>query len=1289
MGQSSVTGPAIAVRADDVQAQGSVNTVVSISGTSGGNFEAVDTASTATTSVTDDSDVTSLTLTASAASVTEGGSIVYTATLSNAVAGSPVVLTLSNGQTITIPVGQTTGTSAAFNVRGDDFYVQGTDTLNVTVTNRTGGTFESLNTAGTAITTVTDDADQTVVTVTPSSTSVVEGSTLTYTVSVNQVVTGSPFAVTLSNGQTITIPVGASSVTGPAIAVRADDAQVQGPVDTVVAITSTSGGNFEAVNTTSTATTTVTDDADQTVVTVTPSATSVNEGSTLTYTVAVNQVVAGSPFVVTLSNGQTITIPVGQTSVTGPAIAVRADDVQAQGSVNTVVSITGTSGGNFEAVNTASTATTAVTDDSDVTSLTLTASAASVTEGGSIVYTATLSNAVAGTPVVLTLSNGQTITIPVGQTTGSSAAFTVRGDDFYVQGTDTLNVTVTNRTGGTFESLNTAGTATTTVTDDADQTVVTVTPSAATVVEGGTIAYTVAVNHVVAGSPFVVTLSNGQTITIPVGSSSVTGPAIAVRTDDVQAQGSVDTVVSITGTSGGNFEAVDTTSTATTAVTDDSDVTTLTLTASAATVTEGGSIVYTATLSNAVAGSPVVLTLSNGQTITIPVGQTTGTSAAFNVRADDFYVQGSETLNVTVTNRTGGSFESLNTAGTATTTVTDDADQTVVTVTPSSTSVVEGGTLTYTVAVNHVVTGSPFAVTLSNGQTITIPVGASSGHRPGHRGARRRRSSPRQRQYRRVDHRHLGGNFEALNTASTATTTVTDDSDVTTLSLTASAATVTEGGSIVYTATLSNAVAGSPVVLTLSNGQTITIPVGQTTGTSPPFTVRADDFYVQGTETLNVTVTNRTGGSFESLNTAGTATTTVTDDADQTVVTVTPSAAAVVEGGTVAYTVAVNHVVTGSPFAVTLSNGQTITIPVGASSVTGPAIAVRADDAYAQGSTNTVVSITGTSGGNFEALTTTSTATTAVTDDSDVTTVSLTGAATVTEGGNASYTLTLSSPSQTAVTVSINYGGTAANGTDYTGVATVTIPAGASSATFSIPTTADGRDEPNETLSVAIGTITGTGGFEAIAAHGTNNAVTTTIVDNDPTPTPVDQRRQRQRSRRHGHLHRHAVGRQRPDGDGGLQHQQRHGHGRQRLHRHQRHADLRPGRDHPDHHGQHHQRHDHRSHRDLQRQPGRAGQRHHRRQHRRGQHRRQRRGAAARPRRQQLDRRRQRLHHHLHRERCRRLHRRHRHQHHRCRLGQPGQRHHHAHQSRRRVTCSPPAACRRASPPRCRATWSR
>ncbi|WP_369820796.1 immunoglobulin-like domain-containing protein, partial [Rhizobacter sp. Root1221] len=554
--------------------------------------------------------------------------------------------------------------------------------------------------------------------------------------------------------------------------------------------------------------------------TVTPSSTAVVEGSTLTYTVAVNHVVTGTPFVVTLSNGQTVTIPVGQSSATGAAIAVRPDDAYAQGNVNTVVSITNTSGANFEAVDRTSTATTTVTDDTDATTLTLTPSAASVTEGGSITYTATLGNAVQGSPVVLTLSNGQTITIPVGQTTGTGPAFNVRADDFYVQGTDTLNVTVTGRSGGNFESLNTTGTATTTVTDDADQTVVTVTPSSASVVEGSTLTYTVAVNQAVTGTPFVVTLSNGQAVTIPVGASSATSPAIAVRADDAYAQGSVNTVVSITNTSGGNFEAVNTASTATTAVTDDSDATTLTLSASAASVTEGGSIVYTATLSNAVTGSPVVLTLSNGQTITIAVGQTTGTSPAFNVRADDFYVQGTDTLNVTVTGRTGGNFEAVTNTSTATTTVTDDADQTVVTVTASATTIAEGNTLTYTVAVNQAVTGTPFVVTLSNGQTVTIPVGASSATSPAI--AVRADDAYAQGSVNTVVSitNTSGGNFEAVNTASTATTAVTDDSDATTLTLSASTASVTEGGSIVYTATVSNAVQGSPLVLTLSNGQT-------------------------------------------------------------------------------------------------------------------------------------------------------------------------------------------------------------------------------------------------------------------------------------------------------------------------------------------------------------------------------------------------------------------------------------------------------------------------------------
>ena len=84
---------------------------------------------------------------------------------------------------------------------------------------------------------------------------------------------------------------------------------------------------------------------------------------------------------------------------------------------------------------------------------------------------------------------------------------------------------------------------------------------------------------------------------------------------------------------------------------------------------------------------------------------------------------------------------------------------------------------------------------------------------------------------------------------------MTDDADATTVTIAASAG---DGGRrravITYTASVNNAVTGSDLVVTLSNGQTITIPVGQSSGTSNAYAVRADDAYVQGTRTLSVAI---------------------------------------------------------------------------------------------------------------------------------------------------------------------------------------------------------------------------------------------------------------------------------------------------------------------------------------------------------------------------------------------------------------------------------------------------
>ncbi|MGI3005339.1 immunoglobulin-like domain-containing protein, partial [Shewanella algae] len=74
-----------------------------------------------------------------------------------------------------------------------------------------------------------------------------------------------------------------------------------------------------------------------------------------------------------------------------------------------------------------------------------------------------------------------------------------------------------------------------------------------------------------------------------------------------------------------------------------------------------------------------------------------------------------------------------------------------------------------------------------------------------------------------------GGNYENLDTSDTASTQVNDTIDTTTVTLTAPAE-VSEGGQITYTATVNNA-PETDLVLTLSNGASITIAAGQTSGT--------------------------------------------------------------------------------------------------------------------------------------------------------------------------------------------------------------------------------------------------------------------------------------------------------------------------------------------------------------------------------------------------------------------------------------------------------------------------
>jgi VCBS repeat-containing protein len=152
---------------------------------------------------------------------------------------------------------------------------------------------------------------------------------------------------------------------------------------------------------------------------------------------------------------------VGSTTADSEAVAVRADEAYVQGTTTVTAAISGTTGGNFEALDTTSTASTSVHDDSDKTTVTLTASTASVMEGESVTYTATVDHAPQGGNLVLTLSTGDTLTILANETSGHSTPVTMGN----VSVDTPLTVRITSANGGNYELLNTTSTTRFTVTD--------------------------------------------------------------------------------------------------------------------------------------------------------------------------------------------------------------------------------------------------------------------------------------------------------------------------------------------------------------------------------------------------------------------------------------------------------------------------------------------------------------------------------------------------------------------------------------------------------------------------------------------------------------------------------------------------------------------------------------------------------------------------------------------------------------------------------------------------------
>ncbi|WP_242011159.1 Calx-beta domain-containing protein [Vibrio furnissii] len=1241
--------------------------------------------------------------TISSSEVDEGQDAVFTVTLSNAsssattyefdlggatdTAGSDDYsssVTFSNGVTydsetglITVPAGVTSFTATVQTTQ--DTIDEANETFTLTVGN---GTDVATGTA----TIIDDDAAPTITSVSDAVVSandatVDEGQDAVFTVTLSNASSSATTyefdlggatdtagsddyssSVTFSNGVTydsetglITVPAGVTSFT----------ATVQTTQDTIdeanETFTLTVGNGTDVATGTATI---IDDDAAPTITSVSDAVVSANdatvdEGQDAVFTVTLSNAsssattyefdlggatdTAGSDDYsssVTFSNGVTydsetglITVPAGVTSFTA-TVQTTQDTIDEANETFTLTVGNGTD---------VATGTATIIDDDAAPTITsvsdavVSANDATVDEGQDAVFTVTLSNASSSATTYefdlggatdtagsddysssVTFSNGVTydsetglITVPAGVTSFTATVQTTQ--DTIDEANETFTLTVGN---GTDVATGTA----TIIDDDAAPTITSVSDAVvsandATVDEGQDAVFTVTLSNAsssattyefdlggatdTAGSDDYsssVTFSNGVTydsetglITVPAGVTSFTA-TVQTTQDTIDEANETFTLTVGNGTD---------VATGTATIIDDDAAPTITsvsdavVSANDATVDEGQDAVFTVTLSNAsssattyefdlggatdTAGSDDYsssVTFSNGVTydsetglITVPAGVTSFTATVQTTQ--DTIDEANETFTLTVGNGTDVA------TGTATI-IDDDAAPTITSVSDAVVSandatVDEGQDAVFTVTLSNASSSATTyefdlggatdtagsddyssSVTFSNGVTydsetglITVPAGVTSF------------TATVQTTQDTIDEANETFTLTVGNgtDVATGTATIIDDDAAPTITsvsdavVSANDATVDEGQDAVFTVTLSNAsssattyefdlggatdTAGSDDYsssVTFSNGVTydsetglITVPAGVTSFTATVQTTQ--DTIDEANETFTLTVGNGTDVA------TGTATI-IDDDAAPTITSVSDAVvsandATVDEGQDAVFTVTLSNASSSATTyefdlggatdtagsddyssSVTFSNGVTydsetglITVPAGVTSFTAT-VQTTQDTIDEANETFTL-----TVGNGTDVATGTATI---IDDDAAPTITSVSDAvvsandATVDEGQDAVFTVTLSNASSSATTYEFDLGGatdtagsddysssvTFSNGVTYdseTGL--ITVPAGVTSFTATVQTTQDTIDEANETFTLTVG-------------NGTDVATgTATIIDDDAAPT--------------------------------------------------------------------------------------------------------------------------------------------------------------------------------------------
>ena len=1114
-------------------------------------------------SVGEGASATSVTVTATAGSAITSARTVKVKVGGSGTATSGTDYAAVSDFDVTIAANATSGTGTFTLTPTQDTSVEGSETIGVSGTSalaRVAGTTVTLSdddsypaiTLSANPSSVSEGASGTSVTVTATAASAISSArTVTVSVGGSGTATAGTDYATVADFD-ITIAANATSGTGTFTLTPTQDTSVEGSETVGVAGASASS--------TVTGTTVTLSDDDTHAITLSASPSSVSESKaseTITVTATLNLARAAAT-AVTVSVGEsgdeatsgtdykavsdfTITIAANKTSGTGTFTFEPKTDSAYEGLESVTISGTTASGGggganansantntsipvtdtslsirdasNYPAVS-LSAAPSSVGEDAGATSVTVTATAASAIASSREVTVSVGGSGTAASGTDYTAVSDYIVKIAANATSGTGTFTLTPTDDVAVEGSETIGVAGS--------SLSTTVTATTVTLTDDDNATLTINDT--TAAEGGDLTFTVTLDTAVVGGLTVTpgytngTASNSDYTANTTG-ISFSGTANETKTftvsttqDDVVEANETFTVgLSVSGTTLTDRITSTDTGTGTISSGTENNVDTATLTINDVSASEGDSLSFTVTLSEAVQGGLTVTpgSFTNGTAASgdyekkaVPASLTfTGTKGethSFKVPStEDAVLEANETFTVgmSVSGTTLG--DRITSTDTGTGTINND-DSAAVTVNDASAT--EGDSLTFTVTLSAAVQGGLTVTpdftngTAASGDYEKKAVPASLTF-TGTKGETHSFKVPTTEDAVLEADETFTVGLSVSNQPAGTTVTASDEGtgtidDDDSAAVTIADADADEGDDITFTVTLSEAVQGgltvtpdftdvSAVEGTDYDENTAAITFTGTKGETQTFTVSTtEEEVVEGAETFTVglSVSNQPTGT--TVTASDEATGTINND-DGAVVTVNDASAD--EGGSITFTVTLGAAVQGGLTVtpdftdVTAAEGTDYDENTAALSFTGTKgetktfTVATTEDAVLEADETFTVGLTAS--GAPEGTTVTDTDTGTGTIDNDDSAAVTIADAKADEGDDITFTVTLSEAVQDGLTVTPDFtDGTAAEGTDYdenTAALTFTGTKGETQ-TFTVSTTEDAVFEGNETFTVGL-----------------------------------------------------------------------------------------------------------------------------------------------------------------------------------------------------------------------------